>query len=70
MSLAKRIAKIERASNALPKQHLVWVQYDDDGAAVDDKIRALKASGRAKDGDVFHTVRWMRPSFGWRSAGD
>jgi hypothetical protein len=60
--LAKRVAKIEQASNMLPQKHLVWVEYDDDAAAVDDKIADLKACGRAKERDVFITVEWLQPT--------
>jgi hypothetical protein len=51
--LAKRVAKIEQASNTLPHKHLVWVEYDDDPAAIDDKIADLKAC---------ITVGWLQPT--------
>jgi hypothetical protein len=68
-SMIKRLQQLEKAAGVTPQTHLIWVDCEGSPNAAVEKIAAMKASGRAKEGDQFHTVRWLRSDEGEQGAG-
>ena len=60
-SVVRKARRIARALVPKPRHRYFWWEQDEPRAAVDARIRAAIASGKASPHDRFVTFTWTRP---------